>query len=310
MYPPTVSKPTAEPTIPKRVPPWKIPSSTYHVVLGSTIFRVAEFPSLYGYVEFQKSVRQKFRYIHDDAARKFIEAVLDSSASRAKILPKDGILYRAQRGFRWRLEHGVEVETAFGPERMVPKAELVGDGRVNAAKIPCLYLATNPNTAMAEVRPWLGSRISLAEFKVMQDCRIVDCSSDEKRSWEFSLRKFRIDDLGTPPPEPTSGEKEAGVWGDIAHAFSEPVSVDEPGSDYVPTQILAEAFRQNGYEGIMYKSLLDQEGKNIALFDVASAELLNCCLYVIDSVTFKFSQEENPYFIPKHYSGILKSMAK
>jgi hypothetical protein len=84
--------------------------------------------------------------------------------------------------------------------------------------------------------------------------------------------------------QPTAAEKEAGVRGDIAHAFSEPVSVDEPQSDYIPTQILGEAFRERGYDGIMYKSLLDERGKIIALFEVAAAELINCCLFETKSI--------------------------
>jgi hypothetical protein len=69
------------------------------------------------------------------------------------LLPKDEkSLFRAQRGCDWTTkEEGdgieVDVETAFGRDRMVPKAEFVGDGRVNPARIPCLYLATLPSTA-------------------------------------------------------------------------------------------------------------------------------------------------------------------
>jgi hypothetical protein len=277
-----------------------------------TIFVMAEFVSLRSYLEFQKSVRWKARFVHNEQTKEFLETVLETSAPRVKKLRKDQVLFRAQRGFTWRLEHAgeddeFEVETAFGPERMVPRAEFVGEGRVNPAKIPCLYLATNRNTAMAELRPWIGSRISLAEFKVMRECLIVDCSLDQKRSLDFEIVDLNT---GTRPAEPTAADKEAGVWGDIAHAFSEPVSADEPYSDYIPTQVLGEVFRGHGYHGIMYKSLLDERGKNIALFDATSAELINCVLFETKSISFEFSQTENPYFIAKHYPEISKSIAK
>jgi hypothetical protein len=275
---------------------------------------MAEFASLDAYGQFQRKVRLKARYIHDVTTREFIDLVLATSEARVKMLPKGHVLFRAQRGFTWRQERVGEpdeidmIESAFGPERMVPNAECAGEGRVNVARIPCLYLATNRNTAMAEVRPWIGSKISVAEFKAVRECRIVDCSMDQKRSWDFI--RVDLDDLDKLQPEPTGAEKEAGIWGDIAHAFSEPVSMDEPRSDYIPTQILGEAFREHGYDGIMYKSLLDERGKNIALFDLGSAELINCGLYETKSVTFAFSQADNPYFIVKHYPEIMKSLAK
>jgi RES domain-containing protein len=259
-----------------------------------------EFASLDSYLHFQQSVRWKTRYAYDDETKDFLKTVIETSAPRVRRMKKGQILFRAQRGYRWSPEGGgaFEVETAFDPERMLPKAELVGEGRVNPSKIPCLYLATNRNTAMAEVRPWLGSRISLAEFKVMRDCLLVDCSLDKKRSRDFMLFKVNA---RKKRPEPDAATKETAVWGDIAHAFSEPVSADEPHSDYIATQILSETFRGHGYHGIVYKSLLDDRGRNVALFDVTSAELINCGLYQTRSVSFQFDQEDNPYFIAKHY---------
>ena len=149
---------------------------------------MAEFASLHSYFEFQKTVRWKTRFVHDEQTREFLRVVIETSASRKRKLPKDQILFRAQRGFTWRRENAgeedeFEVETAFGPERMAPKVEFVGDGRVNPNKIPCLYLATNRNTAMAEVRPWMGSRISLATFKMMRDCVVVVVQLTEDEAW-------------------------------------------------------------------------------------------------------------------------------
>jgi len=273
---------------------------------------MTEFSSLHGFLEFQRNVRWKRRYVHNDETQQFLTDVLETSASRLKVLRKGSILFRAQRGFTWTTEsHGEEnefdVETAYGEDRMVPKAEFAGDGRANPNKIPALYLATNENTAMAEVRPWIGSRISLSQFKVMRDCRIVDCTLDQKRSWSFEIIDWKT---GLRAEEPSAADKEAGVWGDIAHAFSEPVSSDEPSSDYIPTQVLAEAFRSRGYDGIMYKSLLDERGMNIALFDVAAAEPINFCLYQTRRISFDFDQIENRRFVTKYYPQLLRSAGK
>lgn len=40
---------------------------------------MAEFASLFGYFDFETSVRQKARYIHEEATREFISEVLETS---------------------------------------------------------------------------------------------------------------------------------------------------------------------------------------------------------------------------------------
>ena len=100
-------------------------------------------------------------------------------------------------------------------------------------------------------------------------------------------------------------EREAVVWGDISYGFSRPVTPDEPVTEYVPTQVLAEAFRSHGYDGIVYRSLL-ADGYNIALFDSGAAEVLNCGLYETRSVSYKSEQSDNPYFVTKYCDELKK----
>lgn len=258
-----------------------------------------EFASAYSYRDFQFTVRKKARYFHDEGVRNFLEAVLQTSESRTDTIKQHTVLCRAQRGYTWRTEKmvgeegGEEVEVegpdAFGQERMKPNADFVLDGRVNPRGIACLYLASDAETAMAEVRPWVGSYVSLGYFKMLRDMKVVDCSKDKRTSlWVF-----------TKPADLSPEERERVVWGDIGHALSRPITPDESPTEYVPTQILAEAFRAHGYDGIVYKSLLG-EGHNIALFEPSSADLVSCGLYETESISFKFEQCSNPYFIKKY----------
>ena len=257
---------------------------------------MGEFTSADSYRRFEQTVKHKTRYFHDQQVRTFLETVLETSQSRRESIKKFSVLFRAQRGYTWRKDNAeqpeeIEVPAAFPPERMKPLPEFVGDGRVNPKGIPCLYLASSLDTAIAEVRPWVGSTISLAQFVVRRDLVVVDCSRDKRR---FPL--WLVD--GEPkemPPE----EREAVVWGDISYGFSRPVTPDEPVTEYVPTQVLAEAFRSHGYDGIVYRSLL-ADGYNIALFDCGTAEVLNCGLYETRSMSFKSEQCDNPYFVTKY----------
>ena len=267
---------------------------------------MAEFSSPDSYHKFEQAVKRASRYVHDDAVRNFLAAVMATSVSRKVLIPKGAFFWRAQRGYIWAKEHEgteeeFEVPDAYGPKRMVPDADFVGDGRVNARGIPVLYLANSKDAAMAEVRPWVGSYISLALFKTMRDQTVIDCSKDKRIFPNWLLTRTA--------PELSAERKEEIAWGEINHALSRPVTPDDPSTEYVPTQILAETFRAHGYDGIAYRSLLGT-GHNIALFDCGAAELVTCGLYETNAVKFTFEQCNNPYFIKKHQQQLRESSAE
>ena len=53
-------------------------------------------------------------------------------------------------------------------------------------------------------------------------------------------------------PEPEEVPKIVWRWIDLA--FSEPVDREDSTVDYVPTQIIAELFKTNGFGGVKYRS--------------------------------------------------------
>jgi RES domain-containing protein len=156
---------------------------------------------------------------------------------------------------------------------MKPEPKKAKEGRVNPKGIPCLYLATHQDTAMSEVRPWYEARISLARFELTQAVVLVDCSQECPNDFT---------------------NKEAWNWYSIGEAFSCPVSSSDDLSDYAPTQILAEAFRQRWYNGIIYNSGLSKDGKNVALFTLSHADVKERFLYTLSDVS---------YFFFKHGTG-------
>jgi hypothetical protein len=252
---------------------------------------MAEFESWRGYFSFAHFVKCKARHILDAKSQHFLKAVLETSEKRRTPIEKGVVLYRSQLAHRWRTqpltdENGVEVDSVdvaipADRERMIPRSDRATEGRVNAKGIPCLYLSTDPNTAMAEVRPWIGSYVSVASFEVLRDLTVVDCSAESKRGWMF----FE----GEPAPD----KREQRVWGDINRAFAEPVARADDLADYAATQVLAEAFRFGGFDGIVYGSKLG-EGKSVAIFDLDAAKPINCYLYQVNSI--------NPLFSPRNES--------
>jgi hypothetical protein len=247
------------------------------------------FRSWRDYWDFAHEITREQRYIRSEKANAFLDEVAATSPSRIRELKKDVILWRAQLGHGWRHESQIdeEVPGAFPEERMKPLPDRAREGRVNAKGVPCLYLATTEDTAIAEVRPAVGSYVSTAQFEVTRDLKIMDCSVNaEGMSLYFE--------------EPSEAEREKAVWNYIDRAFAEPTQPSEEVAEYVPTQVLAELFRTQGCDGVAYKSSLGK-GYNVALFDLSAAELINCALYQVRGLTLDYGECDYRYFVGKRF---------
>ena len=173
---------------------------------------------------------------------------------------------------------------------MKPLPRQALEGRVNPKGVPCLYVATTRQAALSEVRPWIGSLISVAQFKTLRKLKLVDCSV-------YHAARSAVLGLIFLDHEPTQEDRDKAVWTDIDHAFSKPVTRSDDTADYAATQILAELFRAEGYDGVAYKSAFGDDGYNIALFDIECANQLNGFLFEARNATFEFVEAANPYFL-------------
>ncbi len=260
------------------------------------------------YWAFSVATRFGNRYIHNKKVSSFLDAVLATSKEREIMFEAGTILWRAQLGHdsrpifhydqdadeidkeKTKVEVG-EDPCPYPPERMKPIFSSATEGRVNPKGIPYLYLADTKETAMSEVRPWPGSSISVGQFKTKKELRLIDCSVSHEKGFVSPHGKY------------TDEKQKLRVWLEIDKAFSEPVIPSDRTSDYVPTQIITELFKSEGFDGIVYKSS-HSTGFNVALFNLGVADLINCYLYEAKSVEFKFKEIANPYFVKEHYEKI------
>jgi hypothetical protein len=83
------------------------------------------------------------------------------------------------------------------------------------------------------------------------------------------------------------------VWTSIDLGFAEPVDRSNDVADYAPSQIIAELFKRSGYDGVKYRSAFSEEGHNIALFDLTSAQPdpNSCTLFHPTRVNFEFRSD-------------------
>ncbi|TIW21771.1 MAG: RES domain-containing protein [Mesorhizobium sp.] len=246
-----------------------------------------EFASWRSYWDFRREVAREWRYTWSDSARAFLTTVVRESHSRVAKVSKGAHFYRAQVA-----HHDVydpNVDDAFPgpalPERMRPLAGRASEGRANPKGIPCLYMAVDRHTALAECRPWIGSLVSIGAFKINRDLKVVDCTIGTDRHLLF------LDG------EPTAKKKSESVWADIGRAFRAPVMRDDNTADYAPTQVIAEAFHREGFDGVAYRSSFGTDRFNLAIFDLDAASIVMNELHEIKDVEFKFDQTANPYYV-------------
>ena len=134
---------------------------------------MVNFKSVNDYEKFARAVRTTRRFIYREEVTAFLQAVVETRKSRETILKAGHTLSRAQIGYReWARQdkegHEWVEEVPFAPERMTPLTQNPSEGRNNPRGIAYLYLATDPETAIAEVRPWSGSLVSVASSQIKQ----------------------------------------------------------------------------------------------------------------------------------------------
>ena len=241
------------------------------------------FPASGAFWNFAFSVRNSRRYLLKPETREFLRAVRRTADRRADIFPASGYLWRAQLGAST-IDLPVEgtddtilEDYPYPTERMKPLRHRATEGRANPKGIPFLYLSTHRDTAAAEVRPWKSGVVSVGQFKPVRDLRLVNTTLESRQALYLS-------------GQPNARKREEAVWGDIDHAFSVPTIPTDNAADYVPTQILAELFREGGFDGIAYRSAYG-EGHNVVLFDIDLAEHVNCMLVRVKDVEFDFELE-------------------
>ena len=256
------------------------------------------FKEPFDYQIFEDVVKKKRRFVRTAWVDKFLRAVSQGAKAREVLIEPNKDLWRAQDGCaKWPPEDGGEQETAgsrapHGPKRMVPPDANIAEGRLNPRGIPYLYLASDIATAIAEVRPSVAMPVTVAMFRTTKQIRLVnlwEIERDKDNPFVTGLIWYSIVMRRDTPI--TQEEIDRSVWAQITNAFSKPVNSSDEQLDYVPTQIIAEALRATGADGVIYESSLNGEGKNYALFDIRSAEFQCARLYQVARITYMTSKD-------------------
>ena len=144
-----------------------------------------------------------------------------------------------------------------------PSPEKASGGRINAPGIPVLYAALEKATAVSEVCPEKGARVTVATVRIKSPIRLVDLTSVPTIPNPFAYGEDSLSEMIS----------RNAFLRCLNHALSTPVRKDDAEIEYVPTQYVAEVIKDANYDGILYTSSLSTGGKNIVLFDPSVAEI-------------------------------------
>lgn len=156
-------------------------------------------------------------------------------------------------------------------------------GRANPLGISYLYLASNIETCIAEVRPSNASSIHISEFYLLDDqtSTIIDLTEPRK---DISIMTFEA-------------EKHSNILSYIklldtlSFELSRPISPNTSNIDYIPTQLLCEFFKSVGkYGGIAYKSSFNK-GVNYVFFNPKQFSNEAPKKYYVTDISYNYKSE-------------------
>jgi len=216
------------------------------------------------------------RFLANPVKDRFLHWLEVESAKRRVYLARGSMLWRAQIGADMdRLQFSdtsfIELPSRpYPPARMLPLEHRAKEGRVNPAGSPVVYLATDRETALAELRPWRKVPLSLGEFTTTRDLRVIDFTARRTEDGEIHSALASV----------------FNPWVRLDEAFSAPLDPSQDTANYAPTQVIAELIRRVN-DGIVYRSSITN-GKCVAVFDRDSLRLTRTAVFEAKSIEYEF----------------------
>lgn len=162
-----------------------------------------------------------------------------------------------------------EKEITDSEDISAPPRERATAGRANSEGIRHLYLASDIETGISEIRPSIDDTVFIGKFPVSdQGLKVVD----------FRLLN-QVDVFQSLEDNPASFAINIETLDKMGKAISKPVRSGDSKLDYIPTQFIVDFIKSLnnskniGYQGIVFKSTLSTTGHNMMIFD---PEILEC----------------------------------
>jgi hypothetical protein len=172
------------------------------------------------------------------------------------VIPAGELYYRARVGVKSRLSMRDPMPNQgrrfrylpyTGKEIDSPPLRLATEGRFNRARVSLLYLASDVETAVAELRPHPGHIVSTAQFRLTRNVTVANFAHQDIRNYLSDGRLERLRCILS-----------------VADVLNVPVQPEHKVL-YAVTQLFADALREAGFDGVTYSSSLGK-GANLTCF--------------------------------------------
>ncbi|MBI5102312.1 MAG: RES family NAD+ phosphorylase [Nitrospirae bacterium] len=159
-----------------------------------------------------------------------------------------------------------------------PPARFSGNGRANPVGIPCLYVASDADTAITEIRPHKGELVCVAEFAINERIQLADLRNPRKSISPFLLDDLQIELLF----------KYMDYLCRLGEELTMPILPKVAHLEYLPSQYICEFIKDCAFDGVIYASALGP-GVNYAIFDDSGVAGTVVHQYRIDAISIGFS---------------------
>lgn len=217
--------------------------------------------------KFTSSIKSINRFHSNHINLDLLKSFFESPVMQRKIAKGDTKFYRAR----------ISDEKGYRKDEMdPPPIGLISAGRANSQGIRCLYLSNDEITTIHEIRARDFDYISIGNFRAKQELQIVDLSNLDKIS-PFSMDTFNAEWFSI----------NMSILKKISGEIAKPLRRQDSDLDYLPSQYIADYIKSLGYDGICYRSTLNRNGVNYAVFDSKKFECIGVKLIHVDAVDYK-----------------------
>ncbi|HAE61285.1 MAG TPA: RES domain-containing protein [Eubacteriaceae bacterium] len=175
----------------------------------------------------------------------------------------------------------ISTESGYSKDDMgAPPNDRASEGRANAKGISCLYLADSIETTLHEVRAGAFDYVTIGTFELLEDVIVVDLKRINLISpfiFELDCREHAIN-------------KEH--LNKINNEMGKALRRSDSPLDYVATQYISDFIKSRErdnkavYAGVEYKSVMNETGYNIAIFDESLFKCTDVEVYAIKNITY------------------------
>lgn len=178
--------------------------------------------------------------------------------------------------YRARISNELELKNR---DMGAPEPKYATAGRANSEGISHLYLASDVNTVISEIKPSLNDTIYVGKFPITKKLKVVD----------FRLLKnldvFQFDD-------PARFAINLDIFNEMSKAISKPIRSGDSKLDYLPTQFIVDYIKllneteSANYDGIIFESTLSTSGYNLMIFDPNILQCSKVDKYTIQIINY------------------------